>query len=1127
MFDKYFCVIAALALLLGASLTSCSPTYTYNKADELPLEKVCDERANPRGELLMDAKCGVELTRMTAESACEAGNGEGCAMASFLTLTDKSVDDAVDMSQLTGDYERARALARRGCTRDNEASCLLESIALFQSPVAEDHQLALKLMDRRCQQGMGEICFMLGSMFEENGKTGHERQQSVAYYRESCTNENASGCFKYAELLDKGFGVAENDERARTFFNRACDMNHVEACAKVDREVGEDREEMLNEFVRVSKKSFIEMMQTGCENGFRHGCTFAGRLVDRGEIRTRYIGHETAVELFSAGCERGAAASCYYLARKVKNGRGAEANTATAAQLAAKACKLGHQKACTRQRDYTFRLFKQKDAEAHAEKCEQGDAESCYLAGRAFAYDVNFDADYERAVELLVDGCELDYADACESAGALLVDEQDQPHDPDRAIGLLDKGCENGADHACFALGMAYEQGNGVERDFEKSELYLRLACEREVGVACGELGSYYEVGESVKQDLGQAEKLYSRGCASGNVDSCTNLAALLQVHQDSAESFGRALDLYQLSCANDEPRACAQLGNMLTSVDDKKLEAEGMDYLERSCMLEYGPGCRFFGLRYYHGKGTDEDPRRAMMLWQQACDLDDPTGCLYLGELYRDGEGVDKDGARALEIFEKSCEQGNADGCIRAAGMFLTHEQTDYQPMRGLQLYEKACQDGSDAACVGAADLLTEGIHVEQSFEKAVGYLETGCKADGMDSCDHLGEYLRLGIGVTKDVERANEHAQTMIDDAKEACRKNEDESCAYAAHLIAHSRGTDTNLDKARSYLQAQCTHDVEAGCREMAEQKATGELFERNREEAIASLESLCEDGMETACEQTAFFLRFGRSDEIDLKRAVDLWEPLCEADETSLSCIRLGNAYIHGLGVDADEKRGLKLLSKTCTAADRDGCLNYTIAQVQERPDAVSKAVFERSKRECDRKNPAACVREANFLAHGVFGDRDLSGAADAFERACESGSVDACPLAEALRDNASRLSGDATSAVAAGLAAEFGVGQQASADDAAAHYEKACAQDDRLGCQLRVSLASFNKAPLLGDAHYEHTRKACELGSASYCYDQGRRFASFHWDVGVEMIRRACRGDVQQACIWLNSNGEKG
>ncbi|MGM0557489.1 MAG: tetratricopeptide repeat protein, partial [Myxococcota bacterium] len=874
-----FTLIAALGLISSG----CGTTYTYKKANELPLKQVCDARATPRGELLMDADCGVQLTRMTAESACDAGNGDGCALAALLTLTGESVDDAVELGRFPGDSRRARKLAHRGCQRNNEASCLLEAVTLLQDRSPATQMQGVELMQDKCAEGMGDICFMMGSMYEENATTAQERSRSVTYYKKSCTADSASGCFKYAQLLEDGFGVQQSHLRAEKYYDRACDLNHAEACSQVGRDLPEDHQEMLNEFARVSKKSFIEMMRTGCENGFRHGCTFAGRLVDRGEIRTRYIGHEAAVELFEIGCERGAAASCYYLAYKTKNGQGTEANTATAASLAEKACDSGHEDACELHRDYTYRLFDKEDAASRAERCATGDGRACYLAGHAYGYDVNFDADYDRALELLNRGCELDYADACESAGVMLADEETGEFDLEEANGRYARACELGADYACFALGMIYEQGRGVERQYEASSRFLRLACERDVGQACGELGSYYEVGEAVEQDLSQAEELYSRGCAAGNINSCTNLASLLRRNTESKQSFKRALDLYKLSCANDEPRACVQLGNMLTEFsDDKELVSDGMDYLERACMLEHGPGCRELGVKYYRGDVVEEDHGRALMLWQQACDQDDPTGCIYLGELYRDGEGVEKDGERALEIFRDACDAENLTGCIRAAELHLYHVDTDYAPDKTVERYAEACFGGHDGACTTVSGLFRNGVHVEQSYERAVMYLERGCENDGAGSCDALEDYLRLGVGTDKDVARADAYARDRLDTYRDDCRENENESCAHAAHLIAHGRGTDTNWSKAREYLRAQCVHEVSAGCREQAEQQATGEIFERDREAAIASLEALCEDGVQNACVQAAYFLRVGHTDEIDIARSVELWTSQCKED-----------------------------------------------------------------------------------------------------------------------------------------------------------------------------------------------------------------------------------------------------
>ncbi|MGM0556413.1 MAG: hypothetical protein ACQEVA_08560, partial [Myxococcota bacterium] len=288
----------------------------------------------------------------------------------------------------------------------------------------------------------------------------------------------------------------------------------------------------------------------------------------------------------------------------------------------------------------------------------------------------------------------------------------------------------------------------------------------------------------------------------------------------------------------------------------------------------------------------------------------------------------------------------------------------------------------------------------------------------------------------------------------------------------------------------------------------------------------------------CVQAAYFLRVGHTDEIDIARSVELWTSQCKEDDTSTACVRLGNAYFHGLGVTRDRGRGLDILAQTCTDSHRSGCLPYVLALTQLDTERIEERRYRRAAAECSIHNWAACVRQAEMLAGGLSVERDLSSAADAFERACEAGSPNACPKAAGLKKYASRLQADPASlvqaceddgepqdCVAAGLAAEFDLTEATTRSRASNFYERACASENGLGCQLRVALSEHNKAPLVGDEMYTYFEKACRLGSPRYCYQQGIRFASHDWDVGVDMVQRACRGGVTNACLWLNSNGE--
>ncbi len=1142
----------APTLLIAAvlALSGCASTYTYKKAHTQQLDAVCSSSESTESELLMEDPCGSKLSRMTGEAACEAGNGLGCAVASMLALESVGVSEALNQPGLASTGSSAYTFARRGCQLQNETSCMLQVQMLLQSDSQRENAQGFNLMDRQCtMREMGAICNMLGSIFEEHATNAREKREGLDYYKRGCQADDADACFGLAGLHEKGWGTSTNLSRAKELYHQACDLSHFEACEQVDRDPPKDEEELLAQWARITTESYVEMSLDGCKNGFRHGCTFAGRLIARGEVRSRYVGDQQALELFRAGCDQGAPESCYHLAQMVHHGQGVEANTKTAAQLALKGCKGGMDDSCTLHRDYEYRLLDEKAAEAHATACGDETAQrrgrQCYLAGQAFAYDVNFTADIERARELHLEGCALDYADSCQAAAKLFDPGQSEGDDLQRAQKLYEKACSLDAAEACHLLGMHHREGTqagegGIDEDIELATRYLERGCEGRWGESCGQLGSIYEEGEAVEEDEALAEKMYRLGCASGHLPSCTNLAQFY-LATDTEESVSQSVQLFYYACANDEPEACGDLGLLLSNVEDEEMQAEAAEHLEKACMLDSGYGCHNFASIHYHGTGVDEDVDKAASLYQRACDEGFAPSCFEMGLLYRDGDGVEADAATAVEHFQDSCDEDFAPACQVLASMKLEGNGTDYAPEEALALLEQACELGGDDACVSASRVVTYGVHVPQSLERAVEFLETGCEAEGPASCDDLADRVRLGIGAKADPARADTHAEQSLELNRQRCESDDPGQCAYVAHQIAHGRGPDTDFSAARDFLRQQCEDEEnDAACREIAKQKSNGEIFPRNRDAGVQELLELCKEydyEYHQACYEAAYYMRHAESDELQLTRSVDLYQRLCD-DEHSLACHHVGTAYLHGLGVDADTTRAVNILAETCTDTESFGCLSYMEALLRRGDVEKFQPLYERSQRACANNDAAACLRQGEMLAYGVGVGQDMEAAGQAFEQACNIEDGSACARSDAFDSHADTLAqpnssalkqrceqGEANACVGLGLILEYGVGTRDPNERAARLYEKACEENSKLGCQLRVAMDDQHKMPLVGDDTYRYVSRACELGSGRYCFSTGRYFANQDWKKGVEMVSRACEEGMDQACLWLTANGE--
>lgn len=77
-----------------------------------------------------------------------------------------------------------------------------------------------------------------GSRDGRGGVRGEVTDDSDAIlleYQNTCSQGDMGGCHNLGVLFDHGRGVAQNYERAATFYRRACDDGYKEACRELGR----------------------------------------------------------------------------------------------------------------------------------------------------------------------------------------------------------------------------------------------------------------------------------------------------------------------------------------------------------------------------------------------------------------------------------------------------------------------------------------------------------------------------------------------------------------------------------------------------------------------------------------------------------------------------------------------------------------------------------------------------------------------------------------------------------------------------------------------------------------------------------------------------------------------------
>jgi TPR repeat protein len=169
-------------------------------------------------------------------------------------------------------------------------------------------QEALKLYDRSCSLGYGQICVALGDMASQNP------EDRAKYYAQACQLKNSVGCMKQAL-------VSGADPKPTLL--KLCNENFGLACLHLARMKTKDSE-------------VIPLLEKGCRLDERESCFTRALFVPIREDRSQ------KKKLLSAACDMGSLDACLQLAREINLG----GDTATAMPILESSCALAHMESC-------------------------------------------------------------------------------------------------------------------------------------------------------------------------------------------------------------------------------------------------------------------------------------------------------------------------------------------------------------------------------------------------------------------------------------------------------------------------------------------------------------------------------------------------------------------------------------------------------------------------------------------------------------------------------------------------------------------------------------------------------------------------------------------------------------
>ena len=173
-----------------------------------------------------------------------------------------------------------------------------------------------------CNDGKGEpaACHHVGEFYSVV-KDEHERSSKV--YEKNCLQKGyGASCFNLGKLFLSGKGIEQSDKKAGSFFNMACNNDHLQGCyhqgvlayLMAD---GKSDESMKDE---AAQRRAIKLMDKNCDKGDVESCYFAASHFIKKDDPTVQRDPVKALEMLKKACDKNHGPSCFNLAVMYKSG---------------------------------------------------------------------------------------------------------------------------------------------------------------------------------------------------------------------------------------------------------------------------------------------------------------------------------------------------------------------------------------------------------------------------------------------------------------------------------------------------------------------------------------------------------------------------------------------------------------------------------------------------------------------------------------------------------------------------------------------------------------------------------------------------------------------------------------
>jgi TPR repeat protein len=522
-------------------------------------------------------------------------------------------------------------------------------------------------------------------------------------------------------------------------------------------------------------------------------------------------------------------------------------------------------------------------------------------------------------------------------------------------------------------------------------------------------------------------------------------------------------------------------------------------------------------------------------------CNGGDGWACAQAANSYRFGLGGGTNYTLAVDYGRKGCTAGVVESCVIVGILYELGETIEPDPQNARQMYEQACNAGNLHGCADLGGLYYQGLSVPRDFARAAGLAQKACDGGELLGCEDLAQSYANGDGVTQD-------------------------------------------SAKALTLFQKACDGGDFGGCDGMAYMYVYGAVgVDRDPAKALTIFRKACDNGDMEGCDGQGLIYVNGVGVDKDLPQALDLFRRAC-AGQIMSACTHLGGMYWYGFGVGKDAAQATVLFRKGCDAGDMEGCDDLGIMDTSDQSgekhtdeaatlfrkacaggydtacyslvsmgaDASGADVnfaVEKSRKNCDAGDSAACTMLGANYMNGLGVEKDLKQAEDLFQKGCKGDDIRSCAdlgilymndtadrekVKQAITLNRDACNGGEMTGCAS-LAWMYlnGLGMKEDDAQAASYFGKACDGGNLLACTNLAAMYSNGRGvtadPTKAAALY---RQACDGGEMGGCtglavdYQEGAG-VTLDFDQASTLFHKACDGGNMLACNDLGMNYARG